>query len=584
MRSIETDVLVVGCGPAGLTAASLLARYGVRVIAVSRYPGTANSPRAHITNSRTLEVFRDLGIEEEIRAVGYPLAWLHNNVVMTSFEGRELARWPSYGSAPHRLSDYAVASPDGGINCPQHVMEPVLLAAATDLGADVRLSTQLLSLEQTQDSVCARLQDRVTNEEYEVVSKYLIGADGARSTVAAQLGFAFTGEAGLHGMASSWLEVDLTEHAQHRPGVVFKISQPGNESWFGSATWINVKPWTEWLLMHPWEAQEPPSQEEVLRRAKATIGTDDLDIAVKARSTWQVNNVVASEYRQGRVFLAGDAAHRHPPAGGLGTNTSVQDAFNLAWKLKFVIAGMAGDELLDSYHAERRPVGAQVVDRAIRSWDATSALIEAIGLSTEQGTEAGWKSLEELRAPTEAGAERRQKLAKAVQMQSYRSNALGVELGQHYISDAVVNESPAFLAPSRDPELYYEPTTRPGAYLPHAWIERDRERISTLDLVGNGQFTLLTGLGGDAWARAAHAASARTGVDIVVRCIGPESGYCDVVGQWADAREVEDAGAILVRPDRFVAWRAFGAVERPEEELTAVLRTILAVREAGNLE
>ncbi|HKR38294.1 MAG TPA: FAD-dependent monooxygenase [Paraburkholderia sp.] len=575
MKSIRTDVLVVGAGPTGLTASIYLAKHGVKVLSISKYPGTAPAPRAHITNQRTLEVFRDLEIEDQVRQVGYELSYLSNNVMVTSMAGLEIGRYRSYGTGPDRLSEYALASPCPAANCQQHVMEPVLLAEARRLGADVRFNNELLNIEQTDNEVIARVLDRETGVEYSVHAAYAIGADGGRSTVAEQLDFKFTGEAGLKGMASSWLEVDLTQYAAHRPGIIYWTSPAGDQT----ASWTTVTPFTEWLFVHPWPTnQEKPSEEIVLQKARRSIGDPEIPIRIRHVSTWQVNNVVATEYQKGRVFLAGDAAHRHPPYGGLGTNTSVQDAFSLAWKLLFVLKGKAGTGLLDSHTEERQPVGAHVVHRAIESFKNMAPLEDAIGLSKVTSEEEARRTLETLFGDSPAGAERREKLASAITLQDYRSNALGVDLGQRYVSRAIVSEASPFPEPETgDRELNYRPTTHPGAPLPHAWIEHEKKKLSVLDLAGHGRFTLFVGVGGEAWARAAAEVSAELGIELVVCSVGLRCTYDDVTGDWVKVREVGDGGAILVRPDRFVAWRSLDMPKSPNSALGAALRQVLSL-------
>ena len=577
METVFADVLVVGLGPSGLTAVNCLAQLGVSAIGVSKYSGPAHTPRAHVTNQRTMEVFRDLGLEERVKEVGWPLSYLSNNVFATSMAGVELGRYRSYGTRIDRLSDYAAASPAPAMNIPQHVMEPVLLAAARETGADVRYYHELVHIEQTEDEVTSRIRKRDTGEEYLVRSRYVIGADGANSRVAQQLGFEFAGEAGLRGMLNAWIEADLTEFTSYRPAVIYSLSEPDATRGVHVATLISVRPWTEWSLLGGWDSPEPPTEAEILAVARRAIGRDDVPVRVKSITTWQVNNIVATEYRKGRVFLAGDAAHRHPPAGGLGTNTSVQDSYNLAWKIAMVTAGKAGEGLLQSYHDERRAVGEQVVRRAITSWKASVAMAKGLGLQEGQSLEEGWAVIRELCEGSPEGAERRARLRAAMKLQDYRSNAIGVDLGQKYVSNAVINEVPAFLEPERDPDLFYQPTTRPGAFLPHAWIERDRERVSTLDIVGKGRFALVTGVAGAAWEEAAAEVSAELDIDIDIRRIGLRCVNDDVVGEWEAVREVGDGGAILVRPDRYVAWRAVDLAADAKAQLLSVFRRILAL-------
>lgn len=575
METVDTDVLVVGAGPTGLTAASILARAGVRALTISQYAGTAHNPRAHITNARTMEVFRDLGIEERIQEVGYRLQDLSYNLLTTSWAGLEIARYKSYGTPLDRLSDYAAASPCTGYNVQQIVMEPVLAEAAREQGADIRFNHQLMTISQEQDHVSARVLRRDTNEEYEVRARYVIGADGGNSTVASQLGFSFIGEAGLRGMANCWLEVDLEKYAAHRPAVLNWVAQPGHEQWFGTASWAMVNPWHDWVMVFPWNQSEAPSEEAVLERARLTIGDDEAEIRVKGISTWQVNNVVATEYRKGNVFLAGDAAHRHPPAGGLGTNTSVQDAFNLCWKLVAVLNGTAGDALLDTYEAERQPVGAHVVERAITNLNNMATLVDALGFEKDQSLEDGWAALHELYEDSPRAGDRRRALWQQIGLQHYRSNALGVELGQRYESTAVVDDGTPFPVQERDPDLHYQPTTHPGAHLPHAWIEHERQQLSTLDLVGQGAFTLLVGIGCAPWLAAAEGLAEELGIALNIRRVGLRCEYDDVVGEWDAVREVDDRGAILVRPDRHVAWRSMSMASDPRGALESAVSQVL---------
>ncbi|GAA3687006.1 FAD-dependent monooxygenase [Arthrobacter ginkgonis] len=576
--AIQTDVLVVGAGPAGLTLSALLATYGVDAVTVSRHSGTANSPRAHITNQRTVEVFRDLGIEDRIRELATPNSYMTNNVWATSFAGQEIARLQTWGTGVERKADYEAASPSSMCNAPQHLLEPAILAAASDRGADIRFSTELVSIAQDDDGVTAVVRHRDTGAEETIRARYAVGADGARSTVAEQLGFAMEGETGLGSALNIWLEADLTKYCAHRPGVLYWMAQPGNDFWVGSGTWINVKPFTEWVLLcmyDPAEGEPDLDEESLIARARMTIGDPDIEVRIKAVSKWQINHMVAQSYQQGRVFLAGDAAHRHPPANGLGSNTSVQDSFNLAWKLAMVVKGEAGEGLLDTYTAERQPVGRRVVDRALKSVQDMAPISQALGFAPGQSSEDGWASLKELFASSAESARRREQLAAAVQLQNYQFNAHGMDLGQRYASVAVIEDGTAWPQTGRDPDLYHQASTRPGASIPHAWLQRGTETISTLDVVGKGRFTLVTGLDDQAWREAAAAVSAELGVELAVAQIGVRGDNDDVLGTWSGLREIADDGCLLVRPDRFIAWRQKSATLQPAAALKAALSAAL---------
>ncbi|ANI16142.1 2,4-dichlorophenol 6-monooxygenase [Pseudomonas citronellolis] len=577
---IEVPVLIVGGGPSGLTASLLLSRYGIRNLLVNKYRWTANSPRAHITNQRTMEVFRDAGVEAQVVAAASPHELMANNVWATSFSGQELGRLLTWGNAIERKSDYELASPSAMCNIPQHLMEPILANEALRAGSEMRFNNELLDFTQDGEGVTARILDRGTGREFTVRAQYMIGADGARSRVMELLGIPLEGEMGLGCAVNVWLRADLRRYCESRPGVLYWMVQPGNDYWVGSGTFICVRPWNEWVMLFMYDpAQGEPDLGEaaVIERARRVIGDADIPVEILATSKWQINHVVAQRYAEGRVFCCGDAVHRHPPANGLGTNTSVQDAYNLAWKLALVLKGQAGPGLLDSYSAERQPVGRQVVDRAMESVRNMLPISNALGFKPGQSEAEGWNSLHELSADSPLGRERRAALEKAIQLQHYQFSCHGVELGQRYRSGAVLadgSEEPAY---TRDRELYYHPTTWPGAHLPHAWLHDTAGRkLSTLDLCGQGRLTLLTSHGGDAWCRAAETMSRELGIDLAVRRIGLGLDYEDSYGDWARLREIDEDGCLLVRPDQHVAWRSQGAPADAEAVLLGAVRAVLA--------
>jgi 2,4-dichlorophenol 6-monooxygenase len=301
--------------------------------------------------------------------------------------------------------------------------------------------------------------------------------------------------------------------------------------------------------------------------ARDLIGDPDIPVEITSTSLWTVNHSYATAYSSGRVFCAGDAVHRHPPSNGLGSNTSIQDSYNLAWKLAMVLRGEAGPGLLDSYTAERAPVGKQIVDRANLSRDQFGPIFEALGIAggtDEKGIEAG---LAAVRAETAAGAARRRALEAAIELKNYEFNAHGVELNQRYASGAVISGNVVWEAATPDRELFCQPSTEPGAKLPHAWlVGADGQRISTLDLVGRGRFTVVTGICGLDWAAAAESCDELLGVELRVVRIGT-AGLRDAYGEWSRLSGIDEDGCLLVRPDSYIAWRHVSAP--PDEDMAA---------------
>ncbi|GAN77936.1 FAD-dependent oxidoreductase [Acidisphaera rubrifaciens] len=557
---IETDVLIVGSGPAGSSAALALSTYGIPNVLVTKYRWLANTPRAHITNQRTFEVLRDLGVEAQARALAVPQDWMGNTVFCTSLAGEELGRIQTWGTSPARRADYRLASPCDMGDLPQNLLEPILLGEAAARGTRVRFDTEYLSLEQDAAGVTATVADRVGDTTYQIRAKYLIGADGGRSVIAEQIGLPMEGRMGVAGSMNIVLEADLSHLVGHRPSVLYWVLQPGsNIGGIGMGLVRMVRPWNEWLIVWGYDINGPAPEltdDEAIAIARNLIGDQTVPIRIKSTSLWTVNHMYATRYAAGRVFCMGDAVHRHPPSNGLGSNTSIQDAYNLAWKLAYVLRGQAGPALLDTYDAERAPIGRQIVTRANQSIEEFGPIFEALGLLGTHDPDQMRANMEARKQPTPEAARQREALRRAIAFKDYEFNAHGVEMNQRYRSAAVAGDGTPEPAYTRDAELYYHATTWPGARLPHVFLQRDGQPVSTLDIVGGGRFTVLTGIGGEAWVAAAEEAAARYGIEIAAHVIGPGQPHEDLFGTWAEAREVGEDGCVLVRPDQHVGWRA----------------------------
>ncbi|CAL76106.1 2,4-dichlorophenol 6-monooxygenase (2, 4-dichlorophenol hydroxylase) [Bradyrhizobium sp. ORS 278] len=583
MADITTDVLIIGTGPAGSAAAALLSTYGVENMVVNRYRWLANTPRAHITNQRTMEVLRDLGrdVENEAYMFASQQDIMGENVFCTSLAGEEIGRLKTWGNHPLSRAEHQLSSPAKMNDLPQTYMEPLLFKTACSRGTQARMSTVYESHVQDDHGVTTTLLDRLTGKTFTVRSKYLIGADGGNSLVAQHAGLPFEGKMGVGGSMNILFKADLSRYVAHRPSVLYWVVQPGADvGGIGMGLVRMVRPWNEWLIVWGYDINQPaPEVDEAfaVKVARDLVGDQELQIELQSVSTWTVNNMYATRTSHGRVFCMGDAIHRHPPSNGLGSNTSIQDAFNLAWKLAYVLKDRAGPKLLDSYTIERAPVAKQIVTRANKSIEEFGPIFQALGLLDSVDPVKMQQNMDARCDRTEQAEQQRAKIRETIASKVYEFDAHGVEMNHRYRSDAIVTDGQAEPAFTRDPELHFQQTTWPGARLPHAWLfGKDGTKISTLDLAGHGKFTVLTGIGGETWVQAARKLGQELGIEIDAHVIGPRQVWQDLDGDWSRLREVRDGGIVLTRPDQHVCWRRETLAEDPAAELRRVFKQILA--------
>jgi 2,4-dichlorophenol 6-monooxygenase len=583
MADITTDVLIIGTGPAGSSTAALLSSAGVANMVVNRYRWLANTPRAHITNQRTMEVLRDLGPEVEAEAYMHaaPQEIMGENVFCESLAGEEIGRLKTWGTHPLSKAEHLMSSPSLMNDLPQTFMEPLLFKTACSRGTQARMSTEYLRHEQDAEGVTTTCLDRLTGKEITIRSTFLVGADGGNSLIAAGEDLPFEGKMGVGGSMNILFKADLSKYVAHRPSVLYWIMQPGADvGGIGMGLVRMVRPWNEWLIVWGYDISQPAPEVDAAMAtgvARQLVGDPELQIELISANTWTVNNMYATHMQRGRVFIMGDAAHRHPPSNGLGSNTSIQDAFNLAWKLAAVVKGQASPKLLESYSQERAPIAKQIVTRANQSIAEFGPIFGALGMT-------GGTDIEKIRASMDARCDataeaERQRVAirDAIAFKKYEFDAHGVEMNQRYVSDAVVTDGQVEPAFQLDAELHYQPTTWPGARLPHVWVfeHETGRKLSTLDLCGRGRFTLLTGIGGEAWIAAAEAVGKEMGLELGAHLIGPRRRITDHTGDWARASEISDSGCLIVRPDHHVAWRAAEVTADPAADLRRVLRAVL---------
>jgi 2-polyprenyl-6-methoxyphenol hydroxylase-like FAD-dependent oxidoreductase len=520
---MEVPVLIVGGGPVGLTASILLSHAGVPSLLVERHPGTAVHPKARGINARTMEMYRQLGVEAAIRKAGLPPERAGLIVWVKTLAGEEIER-----RVPSRASSQAAAvSPVRNCLCAQDYLEPVLrdFAERQELG-QLRFNAELDEFTQDDRSVTARIADRATGKTDEVRAQYVIAADGAQSRVRRQLGVHMVGKEDVYDSVNVLMNADLRPWTAHRPAALYFIENPRMR-----ATFLTINGIDRWgflvnsLSAYGYTASDftPERSAELIRDA---AGVPDLPVKVLSVAPWTASAHVAEQYRHGRVFLAGDAAHEMPPTGGFGMNTGVQDVQNLAWKIAAVLGGRAAPSLLDTYHDERQPLGRAITEQS---------LINAV-------------SMGRLNRTNESASARPEYL-----------NEQGMIFGASYKSSAVVPDGTPPV-PVKNPVTDYVPSARPGGRAPHAWLETKGERLSTIDLFGKG-FALLTSTKVDGWAAAAQ------GLGMACHALGDK--------QWAEAYGVDEDGAVLVRPDGYVGWRSATAAKDPAAALGGAMASIL---------
>jgi len=531
----DIDVLIAGGGPVGLTASILLSRHGVRSLLVERHPGTAIQPKSRGINPRTMEVYRQCGLEDAIRAAGLPVERTGLIVWAESLAGKEIER-----RIPGRASPTNMAmSPVRNCLCAQDDLEPVLRRFAEEAKpGELRFSTELTALTYDDSGVRAVLHDRTSNTESVVRARYLIAAEGAQSRVRRQLGVKMLGEERVYDSVNILFHADLRQWVEHRPAALYFIEQPELRG-----TFLTINGTDRWgFLIHSISQYgfkpEDFTPELCARLVRQAAGVPDLQVSVLGVSPWEASAIVADRYRDGPVFLAGDAAHEMPPTGGFGLNTGAQDVHNLAWKLAAVLRGGADPALLDSYHAERQPL-AETITRA--------ALANA--LSMGRTTRA-----------TSAVLPRREFL-----------NEQGLIFGITYTSNAVIPDGtpPVTVA---DPTTEYAANARPGSRAPHVWLQRGEQRLSTIDLFRT-QFTLLAGRDGAAWIDAARKIAWPSWPPLLAYRIGAD--LMDPDDNWHTIYGVQPDGAVLIRPDGYVAWRSASAARDPHRTLQDAANRLL---------
>lgn len=534
MAELEVPVLVVGGSLVGMTAALLLGHHGVRSLVVEHHRGTAIHPRAASVTQRTMEIFRGVGLEDTVRTKSEAQFVQDAGVV-----GVETL---AAGATAHYIANFNEGirdlSPTVRVFLSQNVLEPTLRETAERLGARIDFSTECVSFEQDAAGVRALIRHRDTGETRRVRARYLIAADGAHSRIREALGVRMRGRGTFSSSITIYFRANLRGLLEGRSWAVVYVNHPQMRGFFRFE-----KPFDSgFLVINTLGDPARPNvnvstgltTEDVLRMVQTAIGSTDIPLTVENVMHWQARADTAERFRSERVFIAGDAAHVMPPTGGWGGNTGVQDAHNLAWKLALVLNGVAAPGLLDSYEAERRPIGELTVEQAYTRYVLRTD--PSIPRDTMQPLVAD----------------------------------MNVELGYVYRSAAVIPESPAVELLHLNPR---ESRAMPGTRSPHYWLARDGRQISSLDLFGGG-LTLLAAADGAGWRESVLRAASELRVPITALQVGLD-GLQDPAGGFNAAFGLEPGGCVLVRPDGFVAWRAWNAEGAQGRRAADVLNAIL---------
>jgi putative polyketide hydroxylase len=533
---IETDVLIVGGSLVGLSAATFLAWHGVPTMSVERHHGTAVHPRAGHFHLRTLEVLRSVGLEARVRAASEEQFDPDGGInAVESLAGKEIATYIA-----NLNQGVAAISPSTRLFMTQQSLEPLIRSRAEELGAALRYATELVSFEQDADGVTGHIRNVVTGETDTVRAKYMIAADGNRSPIRERLGIRTRGPGHLADCVTIYFHADCGAALRGRNlGVIYVFNQD-LRGFFrlvrtGDSGFLAVMTLGDMSKPDALEVAQGITNERCVAFVHSAIGLPDVKVEIEDIASWRAVAEVAEQFASGRVFLVGDAAHVMPPMGGFGGNTGVQDAHNLAWKIALVLKRLAGPDLLSTYNSERQPVGELAIQQAYTRYV--------------------------LRVVPERGTEGMQPLV----------DDLSMEIGYRYHSPAIVSETETGTALYEDPRRSHG---MPGTRAPHVLLQRGGAQISTLDLFGKN-FCVLAAANDAGYCDAARDAAVGLGLPLDTYRVAGGENVSDTNGRFADAYGLSEAGAVIVRPDGFVAWRAKDASGESRALMGTMLSSLL---------
>jgi putative polyketide hydroxylase len=532
----QIPVLIAGGGLTGLSAALFLLQQGIRPLVIERRPTTSVHPRSRGFDVRTMELFRELHLDEAIRDAGKALAPAWGIYTGESLRVIIDQVGSAYNKVKHPielpgLEKLAALSPVAGARCTQDLAEPLLRQAAIDRGADVRFHTELLSFTQTDDHVIAYIRNRDTDTTETITCRYMIAADGGSSPVRRELHVETTGPGALGNLLNIYFEAPLGEYVRGHEFSIGLIRRPGITGMF---TAINNN--DKWVMHLHWDPQqekvEDYTTERLERIIREIIDIPEVPVHIISMLPWKPTVNVVTRMQHGRIFIAGDAAHQMTPYGGKGAASGIQDVHNLAWKLAMVLQHKAHPSLLASYSPERQPVG---LENALRSGE----MADEIGLVDASTL------MKQLDSVTEAEAF------------TWMIHRLGLPDYCYTTSSTAIAGKLSVPTPG-----LLKADGQPGTRVPHQWLYENDKRISTLDLAVT-HFTLVTTDASLHWQETAAKVAARFRIALPVKVITDE--------QWASAAHLEAGMALLIRPDGFIAWHSADKSYTLEQAIRRIL-------------
>lgn len=544
------QVLIVGAGPVGQLAALLLSCHGIRSVLIDKRMTTLSAPKAHAVNARTLEICDSIGVSaQRLRELG-----------INANEGGEVRfvgtlTGTEFGCLPYERQDDGALefTPFPLSNIPQPVFEEELVAHLRGNSlVDFQRGVECTALRQADDGVDATFTLLANGAEETRSFKYVIAADGAASGIRDSLDIEMEGPEALANYLMIHFSADLRPLTEGRRGVLYFLFEPGV-----SGTFIAYDHAKTWVFMHPWnpatENREDYDDQRCLALIEHAVGHSLPETTIENVSPWTMTAQVAKQYRKGRIFLVGDAAHRIPPAGGLGINSGAGDVQNLTWKLAAVLRGEAGAALLDTYEVERQPVARnnneQSLKNALKLFDLVTVLHGREPDKTAQRY-----------AAVAANPAAYPELAEAVAAQIPHFDSFDLQLGYRYQGSAIHEPAPL---PGITDVSDYRPSWDAGAHFPHRWVQTNGDIVALQSLLSASRFTVLCGPAAIQLRSDNKIDKLRFGTDFEDR------------EDWSTLTQLPDEGAVLVRPDGHIAARFDNVTE---ESIQSVLDNILARR------